>query len=421
MQLTNSLLEIDLGEDTYNIEGQRQPFHRGVTDEELENLTDGVLESFHILEQEVKRVKSVTLSKDLCRQQLVKLAGWGMNAYKRLFKDPRARQVMAGRMRMMGNALPEPTFRSERVLFPWEVLYEGNDYLDGDPEMFWGLRYAPARILDPEKDVSEYPWEQAFPQDMLFCLHHLLRYSHELEQPEIERLIVYSQLKGYFSLLGPGCGFTALDSSRPIGEIFIKYLDLAKHNMVHFACHCKEGVHGDTLLFSLMEGGKEIEVKAHIIELETYAFDRIQGRFQRQPLVFLNACQSVGGADDLRRTFNLPKMFIERGAAAVVATACPVPDLFAASFARVFYEFFLRGYIVIDQETGATIDQETGAKTSTSVRIGDDAPMRIGGALRATRKYFLEYRHNPLGLAYGLYSPAHYQLAQIPGVGGGFY
>lgn len=114
-------------------------------------------------------------------------------------------------------------------------------------------------------------------------------------------------------------------------------------------------------------------------------------------------------------------MFIEHGAAAVVATACPVPDLFAAMFARVFYEFFLRGYIIIDQETGAIIEQETGAKVSTSMRIGDGTPMRIGDALRATRKYFLEYRHNPLGLAYGLYSPAHYQVAQMPSVEGGFY
>jgi len=31
------------------------------------------------------------------------------------------------------------------------------------------------------------------------------------------------------------------------------------------------------------------------------------------------------------------KVFIKRGAAAVIATACPMPDAFAAAFARVFY------------------------------------------------------------------------------------
>jgi hypothetical protein len=36
--------------------------------------------------------------------------------------------------------------------------------------------------------------------------------------------------------------------------------------------------------------------------------------------------------------------------------------------------------------------------------------MTIGEALQATRKYFIEKYNNPLGLAYGLYSPAYYRL-----------
>ena len=40
--------------------------------------------------------------------------------------------------------------------------------------------------------------------------------------------------------------------------------------------------------------------------------------------------------------------------------------------------------------------------------------MSIGEALQATRWFFLKECNNPLGLAYGLYSPAHYQVAQSP-------
>ncbi|MDF5713326.1 MAG: CHAT domain-containing protein [Rhizonema sp. NSF051] len=115
-----------------------------------------------------------------------------------------------------------------------------------------------------------------------------------------------------------------------------------------------------------------------------------------QPLVFLNACQSAGGADELRRTFNLPKVFIQHSAAAVIATACPVPDIFAAAFAKVFYKFFLRGMVVTD---------ESGEKI---VKM-----MSIGEALRATRWYFLTEFNNPLGLAYGLSSPAGYRVEQV--------
>lgn len=77
-------------------------------------------------------------------------------------------------------------------------------------------------------------------------------------------------------------------------------------------------------------------------------------------------------------------MFVRRGAGAVIATACPVPDLFAAAFAKHFYTFFLSGQ------------------------------MTIGQALRETRWHFLTKHNNPLGLAYGLYSPANYRLAQSP-------
>ncbi|WP_392482752.1 hypothetical protein [Nostoc sp. C110] len=100
--------------------------------------------------------------------------------------------------------------------------------------------------------------------------------------------------------------------------------------------------------------------------------------------------------DELRRTFNLPKVFIEHGAAAVIATACPVPDMFAAAFAKVFYEFFLRGQVVEDEISGEKV-----------VKI-----LTIGEALRATRWYFLTKYNNPLGLAYGVYSPATYRVRE---------
>ena len=87
-----------------------------------------------------------------------------------------------------------------------------------------------------------------------------------------------------------------------------------------------------------------------------------------------------------------------RGAAAVIATVCPVPDLFAAEFAKVFYTFFLRG----QEET----DPETGRKRLRTLTIGE--------ALHATRWHFLRQHNNPLGLAYGLYSSAFYQMTQMP-------
>lgn len=390
-QPASSCLEILVEKDYYSI--GRWSFSKPA-DTVLEMLTDEILNCFEGLRRTVNKEKSLKLDPQLCHQYLVKLAEWGRTAYQAFFGEDRPNKILTSRL----NETVAPTFVSELTPFPWEVLFEGSeeDYERGNPDRFWGLRYTPARILNPEKDVTDYVLEQAQPSDMLFCLHHRLLQAHKQERPEIERL-VRATARDRFTLLGRTCNLTNGNACDPLSDDLLKYLYKASHNMLHFACHCQEGKRGDTLLISFIKD-EEIEENALVLELETYKFLLRQGQFLCQPLVFLNACQSAGGADELRRTFNLPKVFIQHGAAAVIATACPVPDLFAAAFAKVFYEFFLRGLVVEDEATG-----------EKGVRL-----MTIGEALRATRWYFLREYNNPLGLAYGLYSPAHYRLGRVP-------
>lgn len=369
-----------------------QTFEKTATDDELLKFTDQVLHIFWEIEKTVRRSNSLDIDPDLCQTYLVKLAKCGRIAYRKFFQTSQARELLTSNFQMMakmGVELPAPTFVSKKVLFPWEVLYAGDTYHDGDPEHFWGLRYTPARILTPERDISQHVMEQAFPSDMLFCLHHRLRQAHTIEWPAIQRLIMVAN-KGHCSLLSPIKRLLAVQD----GETLLAYLDQASHNMVHFACHCKpDGTDADTLLISLLKDDVNYDDAApgdtQVIELGSITFLAAnEGKFQRRPMVFLNACQSAGGADQLRKTLNLPQEFIRREAGAVIATACPVPDVFAAAFAQQFYSHFLSGQ------------------------------MTIGQALRATRWHFLEKHHNPLGLAYGLYSPAQYRLAQPPMIGG---
>jgi CHAT domain len=386
---TQPCLELVVEKDSYSI--GRWKFPRP-SDPTLEMLTEEILNSFDRLRRAVIDSKNIKLDAELCNKHLREIAEWGQTAYQEFFGDEKPSRILASRL--TPNAAP--TFVSELTPFLWEVLYEGNEgeYKQGNPERFWGFRYTPARILNPEKDITDYASEQSSHSDMLFCLHHKLRYSHQEEHPEIER-IVRNTHHDRFSLLGNTCDF-ACDQNALIGDDLLKYIYKARHNMLHFACHCRRTQRGDDSLLVSFIRDEMIEDTAQVIELETYKFSLRGGQFIYPPLVFLNACQSAGGTDDLRRTFNLPKVFIKRGAAAVIATACPVPDAFAAAFAKVFYRFFLQGAIFVDEETG-----------KRTVKL-----MSIGEALRATRWFFLKEYNNPLGLAYGLYSPAHYRLAQ---------
>lgn len=380
-EIIASYLPITFNEKQYRISWYPTDFDRG-PDPELLKCTERVLACFRKVEKVVNSKKNLTLDPDFCQQQLVELAKYGKLAYRRFFKDDDARQVLQNFLRNMGDNIPSPTFISDLVPFPWEVLYHGNDYHQPKVEEFWGLQYTPARILTPKIDVFKHAMWQTLPSDMLFCLHHKLRQAHQNEWPEIRKLIQLTN-QGRCRLLSPADEFTSIKT----GENLLEYLNNATHNMLHFACHCRQSSSEiDALELSILQEdlNEEIPKDTQVIELGVFTFELIDGQFNLQPFIFLNACQSAGGTDDLRKTFNLPQMFIERGAGAVIATACPVPDLFAAAFAKQFYTFFLGGQ------------------------------MSIGQALRETRLHFLTKHNNPLGLAYGLYSPAYYRVAQAP-------
>lgn len=375
---------IALGPQQINIE-QRQ-VERTLPDDHLLEFTDEILTAFGRIEEIVIQREAIDLDDNEAHQVLETLARWGRLAYRELFNSD-ARTLLSDGMPPPDPGEPpwRPTFVSEQVPFPWELLYDGDRYQDADPGMFWGFRMAPARVLDPRRDNFQYAAEQVLPSDMLFCLHHLLRQTHMTEWPEIEKLVRVTPGDSFCLLhatAGPPAGN---EPDVKDGEELLKYLDSSSHNMVHFACHCRQ----------LRAGNDALEVSAitdnpaddpQLISLETYNFtDADDGVFIRQPLVFLNACQAAGGPDSLRKVFNLPRKFVNRGAGAVIAAACPVPDRFAAAFASQFYRFFL-----------------------------GDPHMAISEALRETRWHFLREHNNPLGLAYGLYTPGHYRVARPP-------
>ena len=360
-------LDILITDNSYRI--SINDFSRTATDSELLHFTKNVLQCFHKIEKTINKNKKLQLTVEERNYYLKSLAKWGRRAYQKFFND----NFQKSKCNFPEFMQFAPIFVSRLVPFPWEVLYEG-EYQKADPEMFWGFRYPIARNLVPGETL---PLEQILPLSMLFCLHHKLLHAHLHERPKIEKLV---RTLGKFYLLQVSQELKKLED----GEALLTHLYQNQYNILHFACHCRScrqyEDEVDALVISLIEDNSH----AQEIELETYNFSDVSGSFPCQPLIFLNACQSGGGVDELRKTFNLPEKFIQHGAAAVIATACPVPDLFAAAFAQKFYEYFI------------------------------EEKMMIGKALCETRRYFLKEYNNPLGLAYGLYSSPYYRIAQIP-------
>ena len=151
------------------------------------------------------------------------------------------------------------------------------------------------------------------------------------------------------------------------------------YELIHFACHCEPDKLSELLT----------QLKIHIAgEDVSLTVAQMSGSGEAQlgqdgPLVFLNAC-GTGEQGNNAEPPGFPENWInKRGALAVVATLCPVPDLFAHAFARKFYNTLFK-----------------------SVEHPEE-PVReryLSEALLETRRYFMTECQNPLGLAYVLYA-----------------
>lgn len=149
------------------------------------------------------------------------------------------------------------------------------------------------------------------------------------------------------------------------------------YELIHFACHC-EPAKVSELLSHL-----RIKIAGEEISLSVASMPSDQRPNEPGPLVFLNAC-GTGQQGNTDEPPGFPESWISnRGAVAVVATLCPVPDLFAHAFARKFYTILFRSV----------------ADPQALVR-----DRYLAEALLETRRYFMQECGNPLGLAYVLYA-----------------
>ena len=156
-------------------------------------------------------------------------------------------------------------------------------------------------------------------------------------------------------------------------------------DLIHFACHaCADQDTEYLSRLDLQVAGEPMSLTAALIASDLRR--KVLLAKEPGPLVFLNAC-STGRPGDSHDPPGLPDKWIrDRGALAVVATLCDVPDYFAHAFARKFYEILVK----------ALTDRE------------DEASRRncyIAEALLQTRRHFMDQPYNnPLGLAYVLYA-----------------
>jgi len=389
-------LGIILESDQYRIEGKSDiSFERSARDEWLKEWTADLLIYLKKLVRLVVKNNTYDFktSKEINVQAIrhtESLMDLGCQAFNQFFEDSDAYDFLTKRIDFYQrkNLNVSPFFWSRKLPYPWELFYPREITGDGDPfSFFWGMRYPLSRNLT--KYPFEYHVDEQHPEcDMLFALHKNLVHARRDEWPGLKKITGSLDKSGTIKIVGGEIGLYLDDENACDARDLLKYLYRSTHNMIHFACHCKRKGNDDMLQLSWIENNSHISDEGisgtvASINLSPRTFLRQHGAFlEQRPLVFINACRSIGEIDDVTVDFNIPGKFVGSKAAAVIATMCSIPDLFAAAFAQKFYEIFLNEGI------------------------------EIAEALRITRCYFWKKYNNPLGLAYGLYSSPFYKVRQ---------
>lgn len=315
------------------------------------------------VEKQIFHTGSLALSPTFFSNMLQELRDIGLSAYHSLGEE--MDEHLRGYHTRDSGAGLRITIKADVYPLLWEFLYVGSAIGPVDPRLFWGYRHHVARFIGSDILPIEIDPVGGF----LFCRNHLLQHWAD-EMQALHEVAPHLPL-----ILLDDC----LDTLDPdhaewnLGDRMLYTCTTGNYGFIHIASHLypdprDQSVLGALLALSYREQKVEIKLK----RLNALRNDL---HFTQNPLVFLNACQTMTNPEHLSQGESFPRSFLKLGAGAVIATACNIPDQFAAAFACKFYEIFL------------------GKQTVTA-----------SDALRLARQYFMDKYNNPLGLAYGLYA-----------------
>jgi hypothetical protein len=253
---------------------------------------------------------------------------------------------------------------SQQFFLPWGILYLADRYDPKhiDPECFLGFKHIIEHIpLQPRMDVLDGEIDSR--PAMVVSLNVNEDIDLQMGHPLIARQ------RTYWEDVSRKCGaqvtvrttkdevMNALSDARTTGDL-----------VFYFCCHAISKVlpehPGESCLILTNRGCLTLN------DLHRYAPARAQEALAGNPLVFINACESA----ELSPLFydGFVPYFMEKGSRGVIGTECSIPALFAAEWAKRFFNRFLSGE-------------------------------SVGQAFLELRREFLREHHNVLGLLYALY------------------
>jgi hypothetical protein len=306
------------------------------------------------------------------RDALQRVAEIGFLLYRALFYDhgdPTAKEL-GDQLKALAHQEPlQIQIVSREFFLPWAMLYLADEYDQDqvDPELFLGFRHVIEHIPDESPPAPISTEIDSQPQTTI-------SFNLDLDIDQEMRLGVVQEQLGYSAQLEAADPAIQVVRRRTADEVraALAAEGTTQDKILYFYCHAATSPAPDSSYLRLSDGST--------LTLRDLKLRAPTGRapLPGGPLVFLNACRSTELSPLFYSGF-LP-YFIRKGARGVIGTECDVPAIFAAEWARRFFNLFLAG--------GRT----------------------IGEVLLYLRRDFLERERNMLGLIYALYCDADTQL-----------
>lgn len=377
--------------------------------------------NIHDLEDALMNVRTIwtdiAMSKTFCLQlagdddeyneNMRKLAVEGRQLWTMLFERERGSALYHIGDWLKSHPLPDDSKiqicidkKASDFVFPWALLYDRElpkkDY--DPPELwgFWGIRYCIEQRMEdlPRNRDKEESYNDKIPLRIRFLLwnqfpnakdqenlfHNIADRSSgciEIPEPIIDARDCYSMLENcdWHILYFYSHGHTRLrrtDVGPDYGmKLFLQYYEdhlKNEKNDPRYEIY-------KNLYETIKKDGYEvqrswIELSSGKVYLDELYHLKDKVDLKKNPIVFLNMCESAQVIPTLSDSFI--HFFLDRGAACVIGTECPMTVEFAHPFSEMFFEGLLRGDCV-------------------------------GKAALEASRHFIKDLKNPLGLAYTIY------------------
>ncbi|MBP7146991.1 MAG: CHAT domain-containing protein [Acidobacteria bacterium] len=310
---------------------------------------------------------------------LAALARAGFRLFQQVFAPPGG----GSDLRLLGDRLRAAAARgplrlqvfAQRFPVPWGLLYlaERFDPARVDPELFLGLGHVVEQI-PLQQDMHVLDGEIAAAPALSVGLNVNADLDAEMRLP-----LVGPQLGYWDDLARAGRARVSVRRTRDDVSGALARAAGNDAQIEYFFCHAESRDltdPGGPDASSLVLTGRE-RLTLEDLNLLAPASEPFAG----SPLVFLNACASARLSPLFYDGF-VP-YFVAKGARGVIGTECDVPAVFAAAWARAFFDRFLAGE-------------------------------GLGRACLALRREFLFEHGNPLGLLYAVYCDAETRIVRAP-------